>query len=47
MLFFIAVALVPAIAAFSFQLICYTSYKKDAATTSPLKWDRREALHNA
>lgn len=47
MLFFIAVTLVPAVAAFTFQLICYMSYKKDTAATSTLKWSRCEALHNA
>lgn len=47
MLFFVALFLVPALAAFSFQLICYASYKSDASKSSSLKWNHREAPQNA
>ena len=46
MLFIAALILVPALAAFSFQLICYASYKEKASRSSSLKWGHREALQN-
>jgi hypothetical protein len=47
MLFIIALFVVPAIAAFSFQLICYANYKGTAARSSALKWGHREGLQSA
>lgn len=47
MLFFAALILVPALAAFSFQLICYASYQKNPANSSSLKWSQRAAHQNA
>lgn len=46
MLFFVALIVVPAIAAFSFQLICYTNYKEKAVRTSSVKWGQHETLQN-
>lgn len=46
MLFFIALFVVPALAAFSFQLICYINYKNTASRTPSLKWGHREDLQN-
>lgn len=46
MLLLIAVIIVPALAAFSFQLICYASYQKNPANYS-LKWRQQAALQNA
>lgn len=45
MLFLIALILVPALAAFSFQLICYANYQKNPANSS-LKWRQQAALQN-
>ena len=46
MLFIVALFVVPATAAFSFQLICYVSYKKNSSQSSSLNWDHCEALQN-
>jgi len=46
MLFITALILAPALAAFSFQIICYASYQKDSANSSSLKWRQRAALQN-
>lgn len=46
MLFFVALILVPAIAAFSFQIICYMNYK-NSSRPSVSKCAHREALQSA
>lgn len=46
MLFIVALLVVPAIAAFSFQLICYASYQKNPANSSSLKLNQQAALQN-
>ena len=46
MLFFIALILVPTLAAFSFQLICYASYKKNSSRSHSLKWRQQATLQN-
>ena len=46
MLFFVALIVVPAIAAFSFQLICYASHQKKPANSSSLKLHQQAALQN-
>lgn len=46
MLFFITLIFVPAIAVFSFQLICYANYEKNPANPSSTKWSHRVALQN-
>ena len=46
MLFVVALIVVPAIAAFSFQLICYASHQKKPANSSSLKLHQQAALHN-
>lgn len=47
MLYVVALIFAPALAAFSFQLICYVSYKKEeAAQPSALNCGHREALQN-
>lgn len=45
MLFFVALIVAPALAAFSFQLICYMNHKNSSRSSS-LQWDHREALQN-
>jgi len=47
MLFFVALIVVSAVAAFSFQLICYMNYKKNSSSSSSLKWSHHEALQNS
>jgi hypothetical protein len=46
MLFIVALFVVPALAAFSFQLICYINHKEKASRSSSQQWGHREALHN-
>ena len=46
MLYVVALIFAPALAAFSFQLICYVSYKKEASQPSALNCGHREALQN-
>ena len=46
MLFFVALIVVPALAAFSFQLICYASHQKKPANSSSLKLNQQAALQN-
>lgn len=41
----LALLIIPALAAFSFQLICYANYRNSAP--SSLKWQQRTALQNA
>jgi hypothetical protein len=47
MLFFVALIVVTAVAAFSFQLICYMNYKKTSSPSSSLKWGHNQALQNS
>jgi len=47
MLFIVALFVVPALAAFSFQLICYMNYKNNSARSTSLKWGHRDALQSA
>lgn len=46
MLFFVALFIVPALAAFSFQLVCYMNYKSTASRSNSLKWGHRAGLQN-
>lgn len=46
MLFLVALFVIPALAAFSFQLICYMNYKSTASRSPSLKWGHREDLQN-
>lgn len=46
MLFIVALFVIPATAAFSFQLICYVSYKRNSSHSSSLNWGHGEALQN-
>ena len=46
MVFFIALFVVPALAAFSFQLICYMNYKNTDSRSPSLKLGHREGLQN-
>jgi hypothetical protein len=46
MLFFVALFVVPALAAFSFQLVCYMNYKNTTLRSNSLKWGHRAGLQN-
>ena len=46
MLLIATLILAPALAAFSFQLICYANYQKNPANSASLKWRQQPALQN-
>jgi hypothetical protein len=46
MLFIVALFVIPAIAAFAFQLICFMNYKRSSSPSSSLKWGQHAAPHN-
>ena len=46
MLFLVSLFVIPALAAFSFQLICYMNYKSAVTHSPSLKWGHRESLQN-
>lgn len=45
-MFIVALIVIPAVAAFSFQLICYAGYKEKLSHSSSFKWSHREGLQN-
>ena len=47
MLFIVALFVVPAVAAFFFQLICYMNYKRSSSPSPSLKWVHHAALQNS